>query len=348
MVEKVLLAEPRGFCAGVEMAIKALTWMVSIFEPPVYCYHEIVHNQAVVDAFERAGVVFIDDITQVPEGRPVMLSAHGSAPEIVAEATSRAAVMVDAVCPLVTKVHHEVRLMAKKGYDIIYVGHDGHDEAVGAVAEAPQAVTLVDPDGGLRGFDPANPDRVALLAQTTLGLYEWEGVLDEAQQLYPELATARRSDLCYATTNRQTAIRQLAGRADTILVVGSETSSNTQALVRVGTKEGTPSYRVDGPADIDPAWLANSRVVGVTAGASAPDQRVREVIAAIGPTQGVEVLSLTDEDEYFPLPPTLRSFVKTLQVVVEAGFAARDRGRPGPIEQDPEHSATEALDLLGV
>jgi 4-hydroxy-3-methylbut-2-enyl diphosphate reductase len=348
MVEKVLLAEPRGFCAGVEMAIKALTWMVNIFEPPVYCYHEIVHNQAVVDAFERAGVVFVNDITEVPAGRPVMLSAHGSAPEIVSGATRRAAVMVDAVCPLVTKVHHEVRLMAKKGYDIIYVGHAGHDEAVGAVAEAPQAVTLIDPEGGLADFAPASPERVALLAQTTLGLFEWEGVLDDAKHRYPELATARRSDLCYATTNRQTAIVRLAERADVILVVGSETSSNTQALVRVGAKHGTPSHRVDGPDDIDPAWLAAATVVGVTAGASAPDQRVREVIAAIGPSDGVEVLSLTEEDEYFPLPPTLRSFVKTLQTVVEAGFAAKHRGRPGPIEQDPEHSATEALDLLGV
>jgi 4-hydroxy-3-methylbut-2-enyl diphosphate reductase len=348
MVDKVLLAEPRGFCAGVEMAIKALTWMVNIFEPPVYCYHEIVHNQAVVEAFQRAGVVFVDDISQAPPGRPIMLSAHGSAPEIVAAATDRAAVMVDAVCPLVTKVHHEVKLMASKGYDIIYVGHDGHDEAVGAIAEAPEAVTLIDPDQGLGSFAARDPSKVALLAQTTLGMYEWEGVLSDATARYPELTTARRSDLCYATTNRQSAIRELARRADTILVVGSESSSNTQALVRVGRKEGTPSYRVDGPQDIDPGWLTESKVVGVTAGASAPDQRVREVIDAISPRDGVSVLSLTDEDEYFPLPPSLRQFVKTLQAVVEAAFAVKDRGRPGPIERDPEYSATGALDLLGV
>ncbi len=348
MVERVLLAEPRGFCAGVEMAIKALTWMVNIFEPPVYCYHEIVHNQAVVDAFERAGVVFVDDITEVPEGRPVMLSAHGSAPDIVAEANNRAAVMVDAVCPLVTKVHHEVKLMASKDYDIIYVGHEGHDEAIGAIAEAPDAVTLVDPKDGLGSFAAADPARVALLAQTTLGMYEWEGVLEDAATRYPGLKTARRSDLCYATTNRQTAIRELAAQADTILVVGSENSSNTQALVRVGNKEGTPTYRVDGPDNIDPSWLESSRIVGVTAGASAPDQRVREVIAAIGPTDGVAPLSITDEDEYFPLPPTLRRFVKTLQTVVEAAFGVRQPGLPGPIEEDPNHSAAGALDLLGV
>lgn len=348
MVERVLLAEPRGFCAGVEMAIKALTWMVNIFEPPVYCYHEIVHNQAVVEAFQRAGVVFVNDIADVPSGRPIMLSAHGSAPEIVAEATNRAAVMVDAVCPLVTKVHHEVKLMAGKDYQIIYVGHEGHDEAVGAVAEAPHAVTLVDPGQGLGSFTARDPSKVALLAQTTLGMYEWEGVLDDASTRYPELTTARRSDLCYATTNRQSAIRELAIRADTILVVGSESSSNTQALVRVGLKEGTPSYRVDGPEDIDPAWLIDRKVVGVTAGASAPDQRVREVIDAVAPTAGVSIVSITDEDEYFPLPPSLRQFVKTLQAVVEAAFAVQDRGRSGPIERDPEYSATGALDLLGV
>ena len=330
------------------MAIKALTWMVNIFDEPVYCYHEIVHNEAVVEAFQQAGVVFVDDIADVPPGRPIMLSAHGSAPEIVAEAQERAAVMVDAVCPLVTKVHHEVKLMASKGFDIIYVGHEGHDEAVGAIAEAPDAVTLVDPDQGLGAFAARDASSVALLAQTTLGMHEWEGVLNDAATRYPELTTARRSDLCYATTNRQSAIRELARETDTILVVGSETSSNTQALVRVGRKEGTPSYRVDGPDDIDPGWLVDSNVVGVTAGASAPDQRVREVIAAVAPAKGVSILSLTDEDEYFPLPPALRRLVKTLQTVVEAALAIPDTGRPGPIENDPEYSATGALDLLGV
>ncbi|MDJ0925059.1 MAG: 4-hydroxy-3-methylbut-2-enyl diphosphate reductase [Acidimicrobiia bacterium] len=348
MVEKVLLAQPRGFCAGVEMAIKALTWMVNIFDEPVYCYHEIVHNQAVVEAFEAAGVVFIDDIAVVPEGRPIMLSAHGSAPEIVAEATRRAAVMVDAVCPLVTKVHHEVKLMAGRDYDIIYVGHEGHDEAVGAIAEAPEAVTLVDPEQGLGSFAARDASKVALLAQTTLGMHEWEGVLDDAKARYPALTTARRSDLCYATTNRQTAVTELSARTDLILVVGSESSSNTQALVRVAHKEGTTAHRVDGPADIDPEWLMGKKVVGVTAGASAPDQRVREVIDAIDPSNGVSILSITDEDEYFPLPPSLRRLVKTLQAAVEAAFAVREQGKPGPIERDPEYSATGALDLLGV
>jgi len=228
------------------------------------------------------------------------------------------------------------------------VGHEGHDEAIGAIAEAPGSVTLVDPRDGLGSFAAADPSRVALLAQTTLGMYEWEGVLDDANAQYPKLKTARRSDLCYATTNRQTAIRQLAERCDVILVVGSENSSNTQALVRVANKDGTPTYRVDGPADINQEWLRGASIVGLTAGASAPDQRVREVIAAIDPKDGVSPLSITDEDEYFPLPPSLRRFVTVLQTVVEAALCVRSPGQPGPIQEDPDHSATEALDLLGV
>ena len=348
MVERVLLAEPRGFCAGVEMAIKALTWMVQVFEAPVYCYHEIVHNAVVVEAFEEAGVVFVDDIADVPVGMPVMLSAHGSAPEVVSEASQRSAVMVDAVCPLVTKVHHEVRTMAKKGYDIIYIGHRGHDEAVGAIAEAPHAAELVDPRDGLEGFSPSDPGKVALLAQTTLGLYEWEGVLDDARSQYPELWTARRGDLCYATTNRQAAIEELASQSDVVLVVGSENSSNTQALVRVATKAGVDAYRVDGPEDVDERWFVCAETVGVTAGASAPDQQVQSVIDAVAPTDGVYPMSVTAEDEYFPLPPQLRRLMQSIQALVEGGFACSQPGEKGPIELDREFSATGALTVLGV
>ena len=348
MSPRVLLAEPRGFCAGVEMAIKSLTWMVQTFEPPVYCYHEIVHNAAVVDAFERAGVVFVDSVEDVPEGRPVMLSAHGSAPEVIAAAERRAAVTVDAVCPLVTKVHHEMRRMSQRGYDIIYVGHEGHDEAIGAIAEAPAAATLIDPVNGLRSFAPKDATKVALLAQTTLGLYEWEGILDDAVERYPDLQTARKSDLCYATTNRQTAILRLAEACSIILVVGSENSSNTQALVRVAQKAGVRTYRVDGPGDVEPSWFADSDIVGVTAGASAPDQRVRAVIEAVAPGGAVEILRVTDEDEYFPLPPRLRSFVATLQALVEGAFSAPNPGEHGPIENDRGWDASEALELLGV
>ncbi|MFP3913690.1 MAG: 4-hydroxy-3-methylbut-2-enyl diphosphate reductase [Actinomycetota bacterium] len=346
MVQRVLLAEPRGFCAGVEMAIKALTWMVRIFQPPVYCFHEIVHNEWVVRAFEKVGVVFVDDISQVPEGAPVMLSAHGSAPEVKTGAEQRAAVVIDAVCPLVTKVHHEVKRMSAKGYDIIYVGHEGHDEAVGTVAEAPDAITLVEPETGLGSYRPADAGKVALLAQTTLGMHEWEQVLDDARDRFPELQTARRSDLCYATTNRQEAVAQLAGECDLILVVGSENSSNTRALVRYSEDNGTPAHRVDSAERISPSWLEGVEVVGVTAGASAPDHLVQEVIDYLDPQEGFELWQTTQESEYFPLPPQLRSFVSTLAELVEAGVTARPATERGWLEKDREWTATEALSLI--
>ena len=348
MVTKVLLADPRGFCAGVEMAIKSLTWMVQVFEPPVYCFHEIVHTGAVVHAFEEAGVIFVEDIDEVPVGRPGMLSAHGSAPDVVTAATERSAVMIDAVCPLVTKVHHEVRRLAGRGYEIIYVGHEGHDEAIGAIAEAPGSAQLVDPRIGLDTFVASEGSQVALLAQTTLGLYEWEGILADARERFPDLWTARKSDLCYATTNRQAAIQELALRSEVLLVVGSENSSNTQALVRVGHNAGVPTYRVDGADDVDESWLDGIEVVGVTAGASAPDRRVQRVIERIDPSEGSELVKVTAEDEYFPLPPQLRRLMASLQALVEGGFSCRSPGQAGPVENDREFTATEALAIIGV
>jgi 4-hydroxy-3-methylbut-2-enyl diphosphate reductase len=317
-----------------------------VFPPPVYCFHEIVHNATVVEVFERAGVVFVDSIEAVPPGAPIMLSAHGSAPDVVDAAALRSAVMVDAVCPLVTKVHHEVRSRAADGFEIIYVGHVGHDEALGTVAEAPEAVTLVDPELGLGSFDPPDPNRVALVAQTTLGMFEWEAVLDDARRRFPTLWTARRSDLCYATTNRQEAVRELAQECDVVLVVGSETSSNTMALVRVAREYGTPAHRVDGPGSIEPAWLEGASIVGVTAGASAPDSSVRTVIDAVAPAEGVEILRVSTEDEYFPPPPQLRAFLTSLQAAVEAGVSARHPGRPGLLDEDRSWGATEALAML--
>lgn len=346
VIERVLLAQPRGFCAGVEMAIKALTWMTRVFSPPVYCYHQIVHNAPVVAAFRAAGVVFVDDVGAVPPGAPVMLSAHGSAPEVAAALRQRTSVVVDAVCPLVTKVHHEVRRMAAEGYHILYVGHEGHDEAVGTIAQASAAVRLVSPSEGLEGVSPADPSRVALVAQTTLGHHEWEGILRLASDRFPGLWTARKSDLCYATTNRQAAVEALAARAEVVLVVGSATSSNTRALVRVARAQGAAAYRVDGPDSVDPAWMASDGVVGVTAGASAPDAAVREIIERLAPRRGVELVVVGDETEYFPPPPQLRSMLAALQAVVEGGLGARRPGEPGPMEDDRSWTAGRALDLL--
>lgn len=320
MVERVVLAEPRGFCAGVEMAIKALIWMVRVFDPPVYCFHQIVHNQWVVQAFEQVGVVFIDDIADVPEGAPVMLSAHGSAPQVVVSAQDRAAIVIDSVCPLVTKVHHEVKRMSNNGYDILYIGHEKHDEAVGTIAVSPHNITLVNPESGLGDFRPRQPQRVALLAQTTLGMHEWGAVHDEAAARFPDLWTARRSDLCYATTNRQSVVQKMATYCDLILVVGSENSSNTQALVRVAHELGAVAHRIDRAEDISPEWLADVETVGLTAGASAPEHLVQAVITALDPRRGVELAHIIDEEEYFPLPRQLRVFITVLGQLVEAGF----------------------------
>ena len=344
---KVLLAEPRGFCAGVDMAIKALTWMVKIFDAPVYCYHEIVHNRFVVESFENVGVVFVDSIDEVPPGAPVMLSAHGSSPEVVAGAAKRGGVVIDAVCPLVTKVHHEVKKVAIDEFDIIYIGHEGHDEAVGTVAEAPSAITLVEPETGLAGFSPKDPEKVALFAQTTLGLHEWESILAEAGDRYPKLVTARKSDLCYATTNRQDAVRSMSDVCDLILVVGSVNSSNTQALVRTARMLGTAAHRVDSASAIEAGWLDNAEIVGVTAGASAPDHLVREVIDRLNPRDGFELFRTTEEAEYFPLPRQLRSFLGALSAAVAIGYTAHTSEVLGPLDLDRQITATDAIDALG-
>ena len=311
-VRKVLLAEPRGFCAGVEMAIKALAWMVRLFPAPVYCYHEIVHNRLIVERFENLGVIFVDDIDDVPEGAPLMLSAHGSAPEIVTAAQAKDRFVVNAVCPLVTKVHHEARVRAEKGYTILYVGHAGHDEAVGTLAVAPDSIRLVEHDDDL---DDAlatveDPTKVALLAQTTLALHDWEGVASEARGRFPELWTATRNDLCFATTNRQSALTAIAVQADAVVVIGSANSSNTIALAKVATAAGCPKVlRVDGPGELDLAELGDAAVVGVTAGASAPEDVVQAVIAKLAPIEGLELVHVTDEDEYFPPPRELRDLI---------------------------------------
>lgn len=325
-VDLVLLAEPRGFCAGVEMAIKALAWMVRLFEPPVYCYHEIVHNQVVVDRFRRLGVVFVDDIAAVPPGAPVMLSAHGSAPEVVAAARERGGAVVDAVCPLVTKVHHEARVRAAKGYTIVYVGHAGHDEAVGTMAVAPEAMRLVaDPADVAAIPEPEGP--VALLAQTTLSHHDWADVLAAARARWPELWMPGRSDLCFATTNRQSALTAVARRADAIVVIGSANSSNTVALTRVAAAAGCPQVlRVNGPEEV-PDDLDG--VVGVTAGASAPEELVAAVVGRLAPARGVEVVRVTEEDEYFPPPPELRELFAALDAVAPATLG----GPPAPTER---------------
>ena len=308
-VERVLLAEPRSFCAGVEMAIKALAWMLRIHDRPVYCFHEIVHNQVVVDRFRAAGVVFVDDVAEVPDGAPLMLSAHGSAPEVVQAARSGARVVVDAVCPLVKKVHHELGRRSQQGH-VIYAGHASHDEAVGTLAVAPRRAHLIerlDDLDQLDGLDDVDGP-VSFLAQTTLALDDWQAFLDATRARFGDVWVPARSDLCFATTNRQAAIKELAPRCDTVVVIGSTTSSNTMALVKVAEAvSGARVLRVNGPDEL-PDDLDG--VVGVTAGASAPDDIVHAVVAALAPAHGTEVVDVTDEDEYFPPPRELRELLR--------------------------------------
>ncbi|HEY1634786.1 MAG TPA: 4-hydroxy-3-methylbut-2-enyl diphosphate reductase [Acidimicrobiales bacterium] len=341
-VQRVLLAQPRGFCAGVEMAIKALAWMVRVFQPPVYCYHEIVHNQVVVDRFRRLGVVFVDDVAEVPPGAPLMLSAHGSAPEVVAAARASGGVVVNAVCPLVTKVHHEVKVRAGKGYTVVYVGHEGHEEAVGTVAVAPDAVQLVESEDDVTALpDPGTP--VALLAQTTLSHDEWTGIMERARDRFPGLWMPGRSDLCFATTNRQSALKAIAGRSDAVVVLGSANSSNTRALEKVARSAGCRRvYRVNSaqelPDDLD-------GTVGVTAGASAPEELVDAVVARLAPQDGTEAVDVTIEDEYFPPPRELRDLLRAVATAVGCLVTAPP-DTPAALTDDRAMAASEALGAL--
>jgi 4-hydroxy-3-methylbut-2-enyl diphosphate reductase len=340
-VDRVLLASPRGFCAGVEMAIKALAWMVRAFDPPVYCYHEIVHNKLVVDRFRYLGVVFVDDLAEVPPGRPIMLSAHGSAPEVVAAARAKGSYVVDSVCPLVTKVHHEVKVRAGKGYDIVYVGHAGHEEAAGTMAVAPEAMHRVESIDDVNAL-PEFVGPVALLAQTTLSHRDWSGVLDATRVRFPNLWTPGRSDLCFATTNRQSALMAMAERCDAIVVIGSANSSNTRALEKLAAEAGCPRvYRINAaeelPDDLD-------GIVGVTAGASAPEELVDAVVARLAPRQGVEVVRVTDEDEYFPPPRNIRELQTAIEEAATVLVGGSLAGRPSV--DDRSIAASDVLELL--
>ena len=326
------------------MAIKALSWMVRVFDPPVYCYHEIVHNQVVVDRFRDLGVVFVDDIADVPEGAPVMLSAHGSAPEVVAAARAAGGVVVDAVCPLVTKVHHEVRVRAGKGYTVVYVGHEGHDEALGTMAVAPDASRLVETVGDVAAL-PDDGRPVALLAQTTLSHDEWAGVKDAVAERWPDMWMPGRSDLCFATTNRQSALKAIAPRADAVIVIGSANSSNTLALERVGRAAGCERvYRVNS-ADEVPQDLTG--VVGVTAGASAPEELVRAVLDRLAPVNGIELVDVTHEDEYFPPPRELRDLLRAVSSAVGLSLFAPADGI-SPLAADRSVAASDALEALAI
>jgi 4-hydroxy-3-methylbut-2-enyl diphosphate reductase len=340
-VDVVLLAQPRGFCAGVEMAIKALAWMVRSFPAPIYCYHEIVHNKLVVDRFKAQGVVFVDDIADVPVGSPIMLSAHGSAPEVLEAARSRGSYVVDSVCPLVTKVHHEVKVRAGKGYRIVYVGHAGHEEAVGTMAVAPDSIDRVESVAEVDQLELSDQP-VALLAQTTLSHRDWEGVAVRVKERFPNVWTPGRSDLCFATTNRQSALMELAHRCDVVVVIGSANSSNTRALEQLAREEGCERvFRIN---NVDELPNDLSGIVGVTAGASAPEELVDAVLEFLAPERGVELVDVTDEDEYFPPPRNIRDLQNAIESATTTMLGGSMLSRP--VMDDRALGASDVLTAL--
>ena len=340
-VEKIILASPRGFCAGVEMAIKALAWMVRTFEAPVYCYHEIVHNKIVVDRFKNLGVVFVDDLSEIPVGRPIMLSAHGSAPQVVQQAQAKGSYVVDSVCPLVTKVHHEVKTRASKGFHIVYIGHEGHEEAVGTMAVAPESITRVESLDEVAAL-PNFVEPVAILAQTTLSHRDWKDVADAVKVKFPKVWSPGKSDLCFATTNRQGALMKIAEQCDAIIVIGSENSSNTRALEKLAREVGCSNvYRIN-----DVSELPNSLdgVVGITAGASAPEELVAQIIEQLAPTNGVEEIRIAQEDEYFPPPRHIRQLQVAIETTVTTMLGGALASRK--IVDDRKLAASTVLALL--
>ena len=302
----LLIAAPRGFCAGVVRAVEALELIVEREPPPIYAFHEIVHNRHIVESFEARGVVFIDDLAEAPEGSRVVFSAHGVSPAVVEEAERRHLRVVDSTCPLVTKVHLETKQAAKRGYEVLLVGHRGHDETVGTLGEAPDRTRVVEDPAEIAALGEIERP-VFVVTQTTLSMDDTAGVIDEIRNRYP--AAEIRNDICYATTNRQHAARTIAQRADLVLVVGSRNSSNSMRLREVAEDAGATAYLVDGIDDVDPAWYEGVEVVGLTSGASVPDELLDPIIEdlkARGVTR-VEPVVLTEEDVEFRLPDELEA-----------------------------------------
>lgn len=306
---KILVANPRGFCAGVNMAIECLDETIRMFGPNIYVYHEIVHNKYVVERFTQQGVTFVDSIAEVPEGSILLFSAHGVSPEIREQSRSRRLQTIDATCPLVTKVHLEAIKYARDGYHIILIGHEGHDEVIGTMGEAPASITLVeDPEDVNRlSFEPGS--KIAYLTQTTLSVEEAGRVIVALQKHFPNIESPPKEDICYATTNRQDAVKQLAQQADAVVVLGSQNSSNSRRLQEIGASFDKPSYLIDGAEELRREWFENCSTVLITAGASAPEVVVQDCIRWIDKEFGADLEEVTTREEHvsFPLPRELRA-----------------------------------------
>ncbi|MBI4525605.1 MAG: 4-hydroxy-3-methylbut-2-enyl diphosphate reductase [Deltaproteobacteria bacterium] len=306
-VKKVILAQPRGFCAGVEMAVATVERALRQYGPPLYVFHEIVHNRYVVDEFTRRGVRFVQSLGEVPRGAKLIFSAHGVSPRVSAEAREKGVQFItDATCPLVEKVHREVRRFASKGYWIILVGHQNHDEIVGTSGEAPDRVRVVGNVEEAQAASVPDPEKVVVLTQTTLSVDDTREIVDALRERFPHMLTPAKEDICYATQNRQDAVKQLIPNVDLVLVIGSPNSENSNQLCRVARSQGVAAYLVNDLSEIDPVWLQNIETVGITSGASVPERLVQEV-ADYFKERGAEVsnIGLVEENVHFALPSEL-------------------------------------------
>ncbi len=310
-VEKLLLAAPRGYCAGVDRAVQTVERALQQYGPPIYVRKEIVHNKHVVDELRAKGAIFVEQETEIPEGATAVFSAHGVAPSVRENAATRRLQTIDATCPLVTKVHVEAKKFAAQGYTIVLVGHDGHEEVEGTMGEAPEQIVLVESEQDVAQLAVPDPKRVAFITQTTLSVEETASIVAALKQRFPSIVGPKTDDICYATTNRQAAVRKIADECDLVLVVGSRNSSNSQRLVEVARDCGTESHLIDNASEVREEWLTGKRVVGISSGASAPEHLVQELVQLFR-DRGVSDIAEVDatrEDVRFMLPKQIREAV---------------------------------------
>ena len=306
--EKLLLAAPRGYCAGVDRAVQTVERALTLYGPPVYVRKEIVHNKHVVEQLRERGAIFVEEETEVPPGQTVIFSAHGVAPSVHRNAGSRSLKTIDATCPLVTKVHVEAKKFAAEGYTIVLIGHGGHEEVEGTMGEAPEHIVLVETEADVDALEVPDPEKLAYVSQTTLSVDETRAIINRLRERFPSIIGPRTDDICYATTNRQAAVKQMAPHCDLVLVIGSRNSSNSNRLVEVAREYGAASYLIDNESQVEEEWLEGKRVVGISSGASAPEELVQRLVAFFR-ERGVEDVSefeVVQEDVRFMLPKTIR------------------------------------------
>jgi 4-hydroxy-3-methylbut-2-enyl diphosphate reductase len=317
--EKLLLAAPRGYCAGVDRAVQTVERALDLYGPPVYVRKEIVHNKHVVEELRERGAVFVDELDDsIPEGAVTVFSAHGVSPAVHADAEARGLRTIDATCPLVTKVHREAVKFASDGYTIVLIGHAGHEEVEGTMGEAPEHIVLVETEDDVDALEVADPDRVAYVSQTTLSVDETRAIIARLREKFPGITGPRTDDICYATTNRQAAVKQMAQHCDLVLVIGSQNSSNSQRLVDVARDYGAEAHLIDNETQVEEAWLEGKRVVGITSGASAPDTLVQRLVTFFRErgTEQVETFEVLREDVRFMLPKTIRQALTAREATV--------------------------------